>query len=57
MPVAWLYVLKNGKISSATAAGQGRVRVQEATADNPVVGRIAFWADDEKLQAEPQHRH
>ncbi len=50
MPVAWLYVLKNGKISSASAAGQGKVRVQDATADNPVVGRIAFWADDESCK-------
>jgi uncharacterized protein (TIGR02600 family) len=50
MPVAWLYVLKNGKLSPAYAAGEGKVRVPDATVDNPVVGRIAFWADDESCK-------
>ena len=50
MPVAWLYVLKNGKLSPAYAAGEGKVRVPDATADNPIVGRIAFWTDDESCK-------
>jgi uncharacterized protein (TIGR02600 family) len=37
MPVRWLYVLRDGAIAKAT----------DATLDNPIVGRIAFWTDDE----------
>ncbi|HET6408015.1 MAG TPA: Verru_Chthon cassette protein A [Chthoniobacteraceae bacterium] len=37
MPVKWLYVLKDGSIGEIT----------NATEDNPVVGRTAFWTDDE----------
>jgi uncharacterized protein (TIGR02600 family) len=37
MPVAWLYELQDGTLGPASAA----------TATNPIVGRIAFWTDDE----------
>jgi hypothetical protein len=37
MPVKWLYVLKDGTIGS----------LSKATDTNPVVGRTAFWTDDE----------
>jgi uncharacterized protein (TIGR02600 family) len=37
MPVAWLYELQDGTIGSPSAATTG----------NPIVGRIAFWTDDE----------
>jgi uncharacterized protein (TIGR02600 family) len=37
MPVAWLYELQDGTLGAASAA----------TAANPIVGRIAFWTDDE----------
>jgi uncharacterized protein (TIGR02600 family) len=37
MPVAWLYELQDGTLGSPSAA----------TATNPIVGRIAFWTDDE----------
>ncbi len=40
MPVRWLYVLKDGSIRDQSAA----------TADNPMVGRIAFWTDDESCK-------
>ncbi len=47
MPVRWLYVLQDGKISVPTASGSGAVTVPDASSANPIVGRIAFWTDDE----------
>ena len=47
MPVKWLYVLKDGTLKSASNPSAGNVDVAGATAANPIVGRIAFWADDE----------
>ena len=47
MPVKWLYVLADGKILAPAAAGSGEAKVTGATAANPIVGRIAFWTDDE----------
>ena len=40
MPVKWLYVLKDGTIGSSSLA----------TATNPIIGRTAFWADDESCK-------
>jgi hypothetical protein len=40
MPVKWLYVLKDGTIGPITLG----------TDDNPVVGRTAFWTDDESTK-------
>jgi uncharacterized protein (TIGR02600 family) len=37
MPVRWLYELQDGTFGPAA----------NATASNPIVGRIAFWTDDE----------
>jgi uncharacterized protein (TIGR02600 family) len=37
MPVAWLYEMQDGTLGLPSAA----------TATNPIVGRIAFWTDDE----------
>ena len=37
MPVKWLYVLRDGTIGSEKLA----------TEENPIVGRTAFWTDDE----------
>ncbi len=50
MPVKWLYVLENGQIlspsggtgNSATFSGANK-----PTSTNPIVGRVAFWTDDE----------
>lgn len=48
MPVKWLYVLADGRIVvPAPEPGGKQVRVTGATRENPIVGRMAFWADDE----------
>ena len=48
MPVNWLYVLEDGTlVPPTTAAGNNTVTVTGATAANPIVGRIAFWTDDD----------
>lgn len=46
MPVKWLYVLKDGTLDIPTGSGRS-AGVPKATAANPIVGRIAFWTDDE----------
>lgn len=48
MPVKWLYVLQDGKIVAAEAGSKAdEAKVSQADNDNPIVGRIAFWTDDE----------
>ena len=47
MPVRWLYVLKDGALASASLRDADSVTVRDATTINPIVGRMAFWADDE----------
>ncbi len=53
MPVRWLYVLQNGKLAVPSTASGGKVSFDATdptaapTAANPIVGRIAFWTDDE----------
>ena len=48
MPVKWLYVLKDGSLSIGTATGSGTtVHITNASTTNPVIGRVAFWTDDE----------
>ncbi len=48
MPVRWLYVLADGRIVQAEAGSNpGEAIIKSATASNPIIGRIAFWADDE----------
>lgn len=44
MPVQWLYVLNSGSIVPVDPANQS---IASATQDDPIVGRIAFWTDDE----------
>lgn len=46
MPARWLYVLKDGKLRAGTPQN-GMVEIPDATAINPIIGRIAFWTDDE----------
>ncbi len=43
MPVRWLYVLQDGKINLPGSDGT----VPGASRSNPIVGRVAFWTDDE----------
>ena len=51
MPVRWLYVLQDGKVVAPTTGGNGTTaNIAGADADNPVVGRIAFWTDDESCK-------
>lgn len=40
MPVRWIYVLRNGSLTNYSGA-------TNYDASNPVVGRIAFWTDDD----------
>ena len=49
MPTRWLYVLQDGTVVNPVDTGTGTV-VTVAGADrttNPIVGRIAFWTDDD----------
>lgn len=45
MPVRWLYVLENGRL--VAAEGSDDVVVVPGSEDSPIVGRVAFWTDDE----------
>jgi len=53
MPVRWLYILQNGKLATPTASSGGTVSFSNTdpagapSSSNPIVGRIAFWTDDE----------
>ena len=55
MPVKWLYVLKDGTLTAPTgfdtteqkATWKGAPAYKLPSASNPIVGRVAFWTDDE----------
>jgi uncharacterized protein (TIGR02600 family) len=52
MPVRWLYVLQNGQILSPDSDSSGEKATfnnssVQPSVTNPIVGRIAFWTDDE----------
>ncbi len=55
MPVAWIYVLKDGTLTVPTGiADDGRTATWDSAPDavkpsrkNPITGRIAFWTEDE----------
>jgi len=52
MPVKWLYMLRDGSVTAPTSAANGVATWSSGahivpTKDNPIVGRIAFWTDDE----------
>lgn len=54
MPVRWLYVLKDGSLGYMdSGGGNGSYKYMPAdgsnspTVANPIVGRVAFWTDDE----------
>jgi uncharacterized protein (TIGR02600 family) len=52
MPVKWIYLLKDGTMTAPTS-GSGSTATWTGTgatvptSANPIVGRIAFWTDDE----------
>ena len=53
MPVKWLYVLKDGTLTAPSGSAADGTQAtwkkgeREPTAANPIVGRVAFWTDDE----------
>lgn len=47
MPVRWLYVLREGQLIAPVLGPENKIMVAGATAANPIVGRVAFWTDDE----------
>jgi hypothetical protein len=48
MPVKWLYILKDGTVTVGAPVGAGTaVHITNATVTNPIIGRVAFWTDDE----------
>jgi len=51
MPVRWLYVLEDGQVVAPTNTSGTTATIPGAsssgTSVNPIVGRIAFWTDDE----------
>jgi len=52
MPVRWVYVLQDGKLTVPSGGTESTATWSEGaanapTAGNPVVGRVAFWTDDE----------
>lgn len=53
MPVRWLYVLQNGRLAVPTGQSGSVVSFSGAdqpSATNPIVGRVAFWTDDESCK-------
>lgn len=52
MPVEWIYLLQDGTMGTLNASNQfiSATSGVTASATNPIVGRIAFWADDESCK-------
>lgn len=52
LPVAWMYLLKDGQLVMPTSRDSAGVHFDptKVTAQNPVVARIAFWTDDESCK-------
>lgn len=53
MPVRWLYVLRDGTLAVPASVSKGVVTFTSAarpSKDNPIMGRIAFWTDDESTK-------
>lgn len=46
MPVRWLYLLQGGELVAPGGSGNA-LTLAGAGTGNPIVGRIAFWTDDE----------
>lgn len=51
MPVEWIYILKDGTTGALDASNKFiSSSGTEANAANPIVGRVAFWTDDESCK-------
>lgn len=49
MPVEWIYMLQDGSFGTLDASNNfvPAIPSRNPTLENPIVGRIAFWTDDE----------
>ncbi len=47
MPVKWLYLLQDGTLAAADATALPTISIPGATTANPIIGRVAFWTDDD----------
>lgn len=47
MPVRWLYMLLDGQLVAPSNTSGNTAVIPGATKANPIVGRIAFWTDDD----------
>lgn len=49
MPVKWLYQLKDGRLVAPTQETSEELAFdpEVVTLENPIIGRVAFWTDDE----------
>lgn len=54
MPVRWIYILRDGSMGVMEDAAAPKFTPfeghKDASADNPIVGRLAFWTDDESTK-------
>ena len=52
MPVRWIYVTQDGRyaLPQSESGGEATFDAAVVNASNPVVGRIAFWTDDESCK-------
>lgn len=52
MPVEWIYILQDGTTGALDASNKfvSSESGKEPSALNPIVGRVAFWADDESCK-------
>jgi len=54
MPVRWLYALKDGQLTLPSSISDNEADFSASaikpSADNPIVGRVAFWTDDESTK-------
>lgn len=52
MPVKWLYILRDGRMTVPQMMEPGKVQFGDPapTKENPIVGRVAFWTDDESAK-------
>ncbi|NCF92006.1 MAG: Verru_Chthon cassette protein A [Verrucomicrobiaceae bacterium] len=49
LPVEWLYMLKDGSFGTLDQ-NHRFIGERQATSENPMVARLAFWADDESCK-------
>lgn len=49
MPVEWLYVLRDGTVGILDAENSFQPK-DKVSGRNPIVGRVAFWTDDESCK-------